>query len=615
METLARDSGLIKWARNVALITALAVAIGTPLGHFYFTYKNEHVQLGAEATMLAKSFTEIVSKDAELWQFKVHRLRSVLSERGNAPQDEVRQLMQADGSLIIQHPDGVKIPGRPQIVVYHNVYDFGRLIGRVVITKSLWPIIHHCIWISLLSGTAGLAIFWFMSVYPLRALQHAWGRISYLASNDALTGLANRTIFVDRLDSAIADEERQTAALTVFCLDLDHFKEVNDMLGHASGDEVLREAARRMRECIRKSDTIARLGGDEFAILQMDASDPGDSASLAGRLISKLSEPFEVDGQDVFIGASVGIALHTPDDPVTAGQLLKNADLALYKSKEKGRGTYTFFREDLDAELRERKSLERDIRQALRESEFSQVYQPQVDTRTNAIVGLEVLARWHHAERGNVPPAIFIPIVERLGLMRQFTEQVLDAACTAGLKWPGVHIAVNISPSLFDRDDLVETVRKVLERTSFPTERLELEITEEVLMSDVSKTLEILDQLRQLGIKISMDDFGKGYSSLSYMRQFRFDKVKIDRSFVTDISGDQGAQAIVRAIVGMCRALDMRVMAEGVETLSEFDVLSQEGCDELQGYFFGRPSPEKQINELLEAPGSPPIGDGRMFAA
>lgn len=460
-------------------------------------------------------------------------------------------------------------------------------------------------------------LYWGLRIVPLRLLRRAWDQLSYLASHDALTDLPNRVTLLDRLQQALASETSARGAVTVYSLDLDRFKEVNDTLGHAAGDQLLIQAAKRMKACLRQEDTLARLGGDEFAIIQPGMSSPQTASNVAERIISALSKTFQLDGQETHIGMSIGISINSGDTAVEPDQLLVKSDLALYRSKNEGRGTYRFFQEDMNADLMARKALERDLRAALDKNELELHYQPQVNLSDQRIVGMEALLRWHHPERGDVTPATIIPIAEASGLMLPLTEWVLRRACHDALNWKPLKVAVNLSPSLFVENSLNALVKRILRETGLPPEQLELEITEEILMADTDRILITLNELRDIGVRIVMDDFGTGYSSLSYLRKFPFDKIKIDRSFVDEMSGNVAAKEIVRAIINMGHALKMQINGEGVETMEQAKFLQGEGCEEVQGYFYGRPMKKDDINTLLSMALTPigpsavePIGAG-----
>jgi diguanylate cyclase (GGDEF)-like protein len=430
--------------------------------------------------------------------------------------------------------------------------------------------------------------------------RQAEARIRHMARHDALTDLPNRILFKERLEEALKRMPRGDS-VAVLCLDLDHFKSVNDTLGHPIGDALLESVAERLRASVRENDTVARLGGDEFALAQVGAEQPGGATVLAHRVIEALSTPYDIEGHQVVIGASVGIAV-APSDGSDADTLQKNGDMALYRAKSEGRGTYRFFEMEMDARMQARRALELDLRKAVMQNEFDVHYQPLVDLHTNEISTLEGLLRWHHPTRGLVPPMEFIPLAEEIGLIVPIGEWVLRRACLDAMTWPGdVRVAVNISPIQFKSKRLLESVVSALALSKLPATRLELEITEGVLLMEHASTLATLHQLRALGVRIAMDDFGTGYSSLSYLRSFPFDKIKIDRSFINNITTEQNSVAIVRAVIGLSASLGMATTAEGVETREQLDRVRAEGCTEVQGFLLSAAKPADQILAILEA--------------
>ncbi|HVY21426.1 MAG TPA: EAL domain-containing protein [Bauldia sp.] len=422
--------------------------------------------------------------------------------------------------------------------------------------------------------------------------------IHHLARHDSLTDLPNRLAFNEAMETA-EQRIRRRERFAVLAVDLDHFKLVNDTLGHAIGDRVLAEASERLRACCRSGDDVSRLGGDEFAVLTGPIDSPRDAAAIAERVVQRMAEPFEVDGHSVVIGASIGIAL-APDDGKTSATLLKNADLALYRAKNAGRGAYHFFESGMDAALQERRTLELGLRQAVTNREFRLVFQPIFDLRRGRISCLEALIRWHHPERGTVSPAEFIPIAEDTGLIVPIGEWVLAEACRAAAGWPqDVNVAVNMSTVQFRHPNLFNHIKTALAVSGLRADRLELEVTESLLLADVDTTITTLHQLRALGVRISMDDFGTGYSSLSYLRSFPFDKIKIDQSFVKDLSAKEDSRAIVSAVIGLGRSLGMSTTAEGVETEAQLEVVRGQGCTEVQGFLFSPPLPATAITKLF----------------
>jgi diguanylate cyclase (GGDEF)-like protein/PAS domain S-box-containing protein len=424
-------------------------------------------------------------------------------------------------------------------------------------------------------------------------------RIEHLAQYDALTDLPNRVTFYERIETMLNLLQRSDT-IAVFSLDLDHFKSVNDTLGHPVGDLLLKAAAGRMQGCIRSEDFVARLGGDEFAIVQAPSSQPADVTALARRLIEVIGAPYDLEGHQVVVGASIGIAI-SPGDGKQPDVLMKNADLALYRAKADGGGVYRFFETEMDARMQARRVLELDLRKAVVNGEFELYYQPIINVKTKQITNCEALIRWHHPKRGMVPPMEFIPVAEETGLIVQIGEWVLRQACMEAVRWPKeIVVSVNVSPVQFKSHNMVPAVVDALKSSGLAAGRLALEITELVLIEDSEAAFAILHQLHDIGIKIAMDDFGTGYSSLGYLRSFPFDKIKIDQSFIRDLPGKEGSVAIVRAVVGLSSSLGITTTAEGVETAEQLASLTAEGCDEVQGFLFSRGQPAAEVARMLD---------------
>jgi diguanylate cyclase (GGDEF)-like protein len=447
---------------------------------------------------------------------------------------------------------------------------------------------------------------WIATYEDVTDRRNSDARIAHMARHDALTDLPNRMLFRERLDQALA-YVRRGRMLALICLDLDQFKAVNDTLGHPVGDALLQAVSRRLAERIRDTDTVARLGGDEFAIIQTAIDRPSDATIFASRLIEALETPFDVAGHQIVIGTSIGIAF-APQDGVDPDVLLKNADLALYRAKLDGRGVYRLFQLEMDAEMQARRILELDLRQALRSGQLELFYQPLIDLQARSVAGFEALLRWRHPEKGLVAPSQFIPLAEEIGAIIPIGEWILQQACATAATWPdGLKVSVNLSPVQFKSRNLIQTVAAALHASGLAPERLELEITETVMLQDTDATLTTLHDLRALGVHIAMDDFGTGYSSLSYLRRFPFDRIKIDQSFIRELGKQRDCGAIVRAVIGLSRELGMATTAEGVETSDQLRALALAGCSDIQGYLFSRPVPESAILDLLRT--IPTVGE------
>ena len=442
---------------------------------------------------------------------------------------------------------------------------------------------------------------WIATYEDVTERYEAEARIVTMARRDALTGLANRMVFGERLEEAVGQLARGEG-FAVLCLDLDRFKDVNDTLGHPVGDGLLREVASRLQACVRDGDMVARLGGDEFAIVQLGVKRRDDAVALARRITDAMLEPFFIDAHNVSVGVSVGICL-APEHGSDPDALLKNADLALYRAKSRGRGAWMCFESEMDLELQNRRALETDLRQAMANREFELAYQPIYDIGRNAIVSCEALLRWRHPRRGMVSPAEFVPLAEEIGIIGEIGEWVLHQACREASTWPsGIGVAVNVSAVQFRNAALVRTVMGALAESRMPAPRLELEITESVLLTNNLATLATLHTIKRLGVRIAMDDFGTGYSSLSYLQSFPFDKIKIDQSFIRDLDTAPNSGLIIRSVINLGKSLGMCTTAEGIETQAQLERLRQEGCDQAQGYLFSRPVPSLEIRRLCAAP-------------
>ncbi|OUJ16880.1 bifunctional diguanylate cyclase/phosphodiesterase [Acetobacter sp. DsW_063] len=436
-----------------------------------------------------------------------------------------------------------------------------------------------------------------LAVRDITERKAAEEHIRFLALHDSLTSLPNRRGLELVLTQVLSQTRVAGGQSAVLCLDLDGFKAVNDTLGHHAGDMLLKQVAHRFQAELRDGDYIARLGGDEFVIVLRTVEEISDAVALARRIIACLWRPFELSGHDAYVGVSIGVAV-SPRDGDTAVSILKSADIAMYQAKQGGKGQACEFASGMDAALRERHDIELDLRAALSREELVIHYQPLFDI-SGVITGFEALARWPHSTRGMIPPDRFIPLAEETGLIVPLGEWVLRTACSAAAKWRSdISIAVNLSPIQFQRVDLVEMVTRVLAETGLDPERLELEVTESLLMEDTAKALELVRDLRNHGVRVALDDFGTGYSSLAYLHNFPFDKVKVDRSFIGKISNDPNAWTIVEAIILMSHKLNLRVTAEGIETGAQLSLLTERGCDEMQGFLLGRPMPEEEASVI-----------------
>jgi diguanylate cyclase (GGDEF)-like protein/PAS domain S-box-containing protein len=440
-----------------------------------------------------------------------------------------------------------------------------------------------------------------LALMDITERKRAEARLAFMAQHDGLTGLPNRNLLRQHMDEILLHTRRSAEKVAVLVLGLDNFKAVNDTLGHGIGDKLLRGVAKRLRSTLREEDTLARLNSDEFAIVQSGLARPEDAVILAKRLLEAIADPYLLDGHSVVISASIGIAM-APGDGDESEKLLKSADMALSRAKNDSRGTFSFFEAGMDARAQSRRKIELDLRDAIQNDVLRPYYQPLICLSSGRITGFEALVRWPDPERGMVSPAEFIPVAEETGLINGLGGLMLRRACMDAALWPDdVHVAVNLSPLQFRTGNLLSIVMDALKQSGLPAKRLELEITETLLLEKSSQVLATLHALRALGVRISMDDFGTGYSSLSYLRSFPFDKIKIDQSFVRDLGSNRDAQAIVRSIISLGKGLGVTITAEGVETEAELSCLRAEGCHEGQGFLFSRARPNVEIIRLLQA--------------
>ena len=424
--------------------------------------------------------------------------------------------------------------------------------------------------------------------------QETLEELEYLANHDSLTDLPNRNLFNDRLKNLLESAKRSGLTLALMYLDLDRFKDVNDTLGHIVGDELLKAVADRLSKCVREEDTIARIGGDEFALIQVGLNYPMDARVQAKRILEEFAEPFLISEHKLFTGVSIGITVY-PEDAVDSVQLQKNADLAMYLSKEEQRNTFRFFDSELNSKVKRRAYIEQELRTAIDRNDFVVYYQPKIKMDSGRVAGAEALIRWHHPEQGMISPDEFIPVSEQSGLINAIGEFVLESACAQFAEWhadaemPDLTLAVNLSASQFLARDIPEIVQRILDKTGFEAKYLELEITETAVMRDIPNALDVLRKLHERGVSLSIDDFGTGYSSLSYLRQLPVNRLKIDKSFIAEVSRDKTAAEITRSVILLGKSLDLEIVAEGVETIDQEAYVKNLGCDEAQGFLYSRP--------------------------
>ncbi len=593
----------------LAALAALVVAAVIPGSYFLAAQARVRGEIESGARLYAGDVADAAQQNPRFWNvlaggtaeggfddLSIGRLDPV--DTSGTTLDR-RRVFTVTGELLIDTSTMSPVPG-PLLSVRMPIGSRTSPLGEIEVARSLRPILYKTAFVACVSTGLAILLFLVLRVAPLRMLKTALERATFLSSHDILTGLPNRRLFHARLQQALRVAARDGTTVALFYLDLDHFKQINDVFGHSTGDAALSKISERFQHCLRAGDMLARLGGDEFAVIQTRLRRVEDADALGQRLLAELEPPIELDGNRHHVGLSAGVALSEPGQADQTDKMMKAADLALYRAKEEGRGRVCFFLPEMDLKLQERHAMETELRAAILNEGLTLHYQPQVDMVTGQMVGAEALVRWNRAGHGMVPPEKFIPLAEDTGLIVPIGNWVLREACRYATGWPGnIGIAVNVSPVQFQHRGLYEAVRDALRDSGIAPARLELEITEGVLLQDTKQTLAILLRLQQLGVKLAMDDFGTGYSSLSYLQKFKFDRVKIDRSFITTMGSDQNATAIVRAVVSIGEALGVAVIAEGVETSEQANMLRGQGCFEGQGYLYSRPVPVEAFNLLL----------------
>lgn len=486
--------------------------------------------------------------------------------------------------------------------MWKSLLEKGKWQGEIWNRRKTGEIYPEWLTLSAIKDNSGKTVQYAAILSDLTARKQNEERIKHLAYHDALTDLPNRYLFLDRLTLALAHAARHENILAVLFLDLDRFKDVNDTLGHAAGDQLLQEVGRRIKTCIREEDTVARMGGDEFTVLLPDIQIE-DAKHVARRILGVFALPFTIEGQDLFMTPSIGIAIAS-DKMIDAQTILRHADLAMYKAKENGKNRYWIYQSDMSIQAQNRLTLEQRLRKALERNEFVLFYQPQVDVASGKLIGMEALLRWQHPEAGLIPPRKFIPIAEETGLILPIGEWVLRTAIAQNMAWqkkelPPLRIAVNLSVRQLQQENLVEKIGEFLQEEGMEGGWLELEITESVAMEDLELTSRVLTQLKELGIHIAIDDFGIGYSSLNYLKRFPIDTLKVDQSFIRDSLSNSGDGAIVSTILGLARDLNYWAIAEGVETEEQLEFLKVKACDGIQGYLISHPLPARDMTILL----------------
>lgn len=582
-----------------ALIISLAVIV-IPLSYYVMKSTNMETKITASLKHAQFQLQQIVTSNPEFWQYEIYRIEEVLDNSLSKSENAIWLLKDMQGDLLLKTNVREQSAYEPWMVKNIPVFDSHRQIATIEVRHSVASYYIITALISLFCLTIGIAAYLGIRHVPLKALESVWNQMTHQARHDDLTNLPNRLYFNQRLSEQLALCKTSPYEVAILSIDLDHFKDVNDTLGHAAGDLLLKKVVEDIMPKEGQRQILARLGGDEFAIILTSDNIKDEAAIIADEIIEKLSKPYLIDTNFVHIGASIGIAIAT-DETEKADELLKKADIALYETKKEGRNNYHFFHSRMNKQLLERKAIESELRHAIPNDGFELYFQPQFNLEFGKISGAEALIRWPNEEFGFISPQKFIPVAEMAGLIVSIDKWVLETACYQATKWQDIPIAVNISPLHFQSGALLKNVISALEMTGLNPNLLELEITEGVLLSKTDETIKTLKSLRSLGVSIAMDDFGTGYSSLSYMQRFPFDKIKIDRSFVSSLEpGKNEAEDIVRAIISMGHAMNMKVNAEGVETKFQADFLKSEKCQEVQGYLFGHPMKASEMTKLIQ---------------
>jgi diguanylate cyclase (GGDEF)-like protein len=602
----AEGGAMERFLMLFAVTVGLCIALSLPSIRFAVGFQSLQAILETEAEINARLATQIVNANPELWTVQEERLAALVERRPADRTPEVRQVLGARGEIVASQADPL---AAPVVEAAADIFDSGQAVGRMRVARSLRPLLIETGWVAALALALGFGVYLALKLLPLRALAEANRKLRQLANYDSLTGLPNRALFRDRLGQAMVRARRSQRRMALMFIDLDRFKDVNDTMGHAFGDRLLRHVATAIEHSLRATDTVshfdsddvsvARLGGDEFTVILEGIVDAGSAAVVAERILRALEAPYADNGREVFISASIGITLY-PHDEVDIEELIRHADTAMYKSKEKGRNAYTFYSGDLNAALDERMGVLADLHHALDKEQFVLHFQPKARLGDGRVTGVEALIRWRHPVRGLVPPDRFIPLLEETGLIVPVGDWVIRHACETLAAWdrqglPGLSMAVNISARQLRSPDLLATLQRILGDTGIVPRRLELELTESMLVEDSEATGAVLSGIKSMGMPVAIDDFGTGQSSLSYLKRFNIDVLKIDRSFVRDIPGDLDDCAISEAVVALARALRLTVVAEGVETEAQAEFLRDIRCDSMQGYLLSRPLPAEEF--------------------
>lgn len=587
------------------ILIAVVIGLGIPASYFVIKYEHELAATKAMSRIHGSMVIDAINKNPDMWRFEKHRLNALVENRV-AESEAAEQLPRNRNRFSIITLDGEvlaeNIDQPPLASIKHDtpLFDSSQRVGFFRVEGSMQEVLINTFFLAVICGLIGLYVAFSLRTLPLKALRTSYAKLFHLAHHDSLTGLPNRKFLQEKLESAIKNSSSHPISTLLLFIDLDNFKDVSDSLGHASGDKLLITLSRRMLSSIRASDTLSRLGGDEFIILIEDYSEDTESIeALVNKIRAVIAQPVALSGKMVKVTSSIGVAKY-PEAGTTVEDMLKSADLAMYDAKRSGRDAFSFYSENLGADVHERLNLNEGIARALKDGEFRLVYQTQVDQKTRKTIGVEALIRWEHPELGNIPPSRFIPRAEESGAIVEVGRWVLNEACSQNRRWqllghPPITVSVNVSAKQFRHEQFFESVQQVLIESGLDPQYLELEITESLIMDDATKAFSVMEDLHKLGIKFAIDDFGTGYSSLSYLKKFPVSTLKIDKSFIDNVCSNQDDASICRVIISLGHQLNMRVVAEGVETAEQLAFLDQSHCDVAQGYYFCRPAPPAKI--------------------
>ncbi len=588
---------LVRGVTLFAAAVSLVLAIAVPATYFLVARRLEVLDAVRDVQQEARLLGDLVARNPLHWRFEATRITALLTENSNSDIPESRRVVDGAGQVILDHPTPL---AAPVVSIHAPILDAGRVVGTLEITRSLRGVINQTAWIAGLALGLALVAFYALRILPLRMLRNATERATHLATHDALTGLPNRSQFRQSLARTKAKTRELGGRIAVLMVDLDRFKPVNDVHGHAVGDLLLQQVAERLRHAVRETDSVARLGGDEFAIVaRIDDEDVDGVECLAQRIVTALSQPFRLGGTTVTISCSVGVAFGAANstDPAL---LADRADAALYHAKAKGRRCFRLFEDGMDTRINERGAMEPDLRLAIMSDDLVPHYQPLIDLRSGTLLGFEMLARWTHQQRGPISPDLFVPIAEEAGMIVAMTETLLRQACRDAAQWPDhLTIAVNVSPVQLRDEGLPAMVAHALAESGLLARRLEIELTESALITDYALAREILMQLKAMGVRLVLDDFGTGYSSLRHLQTLPFDKFKVDAVLIRSMAESAQSPKVVAAIAGFGHSIGLPMVAEGIEDAATAATLTSMGYDIGQGWYFGHPIAAAAVDAMV----------------